>query len=231
MSKHTSKDAAEEEAIVERIFEAVIDQRLAPGTKLSEAALCQAFGVGRMRVRRCLLLLANRDVVELQPNRGAFVARPTAKQARDVFEARLAVEPPIARLAALRASKADIKILEKHVLEESTAHGAGNRHDAIRLSGQFHTVLAQVADNGVMLRMVKDLVTRSSLIIGMFGDAGTINCRDDEHARILQALRSGDGVLAEQLMRGHLDHIKDHLDLNRPKGNSQDLAALFGSNR
>lgn len=59
------------ETIVERIFAAVVEQRLPPGTKLSESALCEAFGVGRMRIRRSLLLLSSREVVELLPNRGA----------------------------------------------------------------------------------------------------------------------------------------------------------------
>jgi DNA-binding GntR family transcriptional regulator len=183
-------DEDEEQAIVESIYEAVIDQRLAPGTKLSEAALCEAFGVGRMRIRRSLLVLASREVIELQPNRGAFVACPTAKQAREIFEARLILEPPLANLAAQRAKAADIKDLEKHLVKESAAHHAGNRREAIRLSGQFHNSLAMVADNAVMLRMVKDLVTRSSLIIGMFGDSGITNCRDDEHASGAEAQRT-----------------------------------------
>ena len=102
-----AEELAEEE-IVERIFEAVIDQRLPPGMKLSEAALCEAFGVGRMRIRQSLLLLSSREVVELQPNRGAFVASPSAEQAREVFETRLMIEPNVARLAAERATPADI---------------------------------------------------------------------------------------------------------------------------
>ncbi|MFB0915001.1 MAG: GntR family transcriptional regulator, partial [Burkholderiaceae bacterium] len=91
-------DQEEEEIIVERVYAALIDHRLAPGTKLSEAAMCEAFGVGRMRIRRSLLLLANRELVDLLPNRGAFVARPTAKQARDIFQARLLVEPSLAKI-------------------------------------------------------------------------------------------------------------------------------------
>jgi DNA-binding GntR family transcriptional regulator len=217
----------EEQSIVESIYEAVIDQRLAPGTKLSEAALCEAFGVGRMRIRRSLLVLASREVIELQPNRGAFVACPTAKQALDIFEARLILEPPMADLAAQRAKAEDIKDLEQHLIKESAALNAGNRREAIRLSGQFHNSLATVADNAVMLRMVKDLVTRSSLIIGMFGDSGITNCRDDEHAGIIQALRSADGKLAKKLMAEHLNHIKDHLNLDRPRGDVKDLVSLF----
>ena len=223
MTETSLAEIAEEEAIVERIYEALIDQRLAPGTKLSESDMCKAFGVGRMRIRRCLLLLANRDLVELHPNRGAFVAKPTPKQALEIFEARLTLEPSIVRLAVEKAKPSQLKAL----LMESAAHVAGNRRDAIRLSGQFHTALAKLTDNTVMLRMVKDLVTRSSLIIGIFGDAGTINCRDDEHAGILQALRSGNAVLAQNLMYSHIRHIMDHLDLSKTKAQAEDLVSLF----
>lgn len=229
MVKPSIQHDAEEEAIVERIYEAVMDQRLSPGIKLSEAKLCEAFGVGRMRIRRSLLLLASREVVELRPNRGAYVASPSMKQAREVFEARMAIEPSIARLAAQRSTRADIASLEKHLAREAAAHDAGDRREAIRLSGQFHTLLAQMADNAVMLRMVRDLITRSSLIIGIFGGTGVVNCRDDEHAGMIQALRSGDSVRIEILMQAHLNHIKDHLDLDRRKTNAQDLVALFSS--
>jgi len=226
-----NQDDAEEARIVERIYEAVMDQRLAPGAKLSEAALCEAFGVGRMRIRRSLLILASREVVDLQPNRGAYVAQPTADQAREVFEARLMIEPPLARLAAQRIKRADIKSLEAHLDKEAVAHAAGNRREAIRLSGQFHAALAQVAENTVTLRIVKDLITRSSIIIAMYGDAGFSNCRDDEHSAIVAALRTSDADGAETLMRAHLAHIKDHLQPGRQAMESQDLVALFGSTR
>ena len=123
-----------EEEIVERIFEAIIDQRLPPGTKLSEAALCEAFGVGRMRIRQSLLLLASREVVELQPNRGAFVASPSAEQAREVFEARLMIEPNVARLAAERASDDDLGMLERHLRLEHEAHYGGKMPSGCRAS-------------------------------------------------------------------------------------------------
>ena len=221
-------DDGQEEYIVERIYEAVIEQRLAPGAKLSEASLCTAFGVGRMRIRRTLLILASREVVELQPNRGAYVAQPTAEQARAVFEARLLVEPPLIRMAAKRAKRADITALKKNVRQELVAHKEGNRREAIRLSGLFHAALAQLAGNEVMLRIVKDLIARSSLIIGMYGDAGFSNCRDDEHSALVAALSVGDCNMAEKLMREHLSHIKDHLQLDRNPTAQQDLLLLFG---
>lgn len=221
-------DELGEEDIVERIFDAVIEQRLPPGTKLSESALCEAFGVGRMRIRRCLLLLSSRDVVELHANRGAFVATPTAEQAREVFEARKALEPTIARLAVGRATEADIEMLERHLEAEHRAHDAGNRHEAIRLSGQFHLMLAQIAGNSVMQRMMKELVTRTSLIIGIFSEPGLHNCRDDEHEKIAAAFRHRSADSAARLMSAHLRHIETHLRLDQQVDTGVDLVRLFG---
>lgn len=220
-------DELGEEEIVERIFEAIIDQRLPPGTKLSEAALCEAFGVGRMRIRQSLLLLASREVVDLQPNRGAFVASPSAEQAREVFETRLMIEPNVARLAVERASDDDLGRLEQHLLLEHAAHHTAKRRDAIRLSGQFHVLLAEVAGNSVALRMVKELVTRTSLIIGIFGSPGVSNCRDQDHDEIFKAFRTRNSDAAARLMADHLCQIQEHLELGNRVESAGDLVAIF----
>lgn len=216
-----------EEEIVERIFEAIIDQRLPPGTKLSEAALCEAFGVGRMRIRQSLLLLASQQVVEIQPNRGAFVASPSAEQAREVFEARLMIEPNAARLAVERATEDDLSMLRQHLDMEHEAHRSAKRRESIRLSGQFHVLVAKTAGNSVALRMVKELVTRTSLIIGIFGSPGVSNCRDEDHDDIFDAFRSRNGDLASTLMSQHLAHIRDHLELGGAGEAPSDLIAIF----
>lgn len=221
------EDELAEEEIVERIFEAIIDQRLPPGTKLSEASLCEAFGVGRMRIRQSLLLLASREVVDLLPNRGAFVASPSAEQAREVFETRLMIEPNVARLAVERASGPDLSMLEQHLHLEHDAHRSGRRRDSIRLSGQFHVLLAELAQNAVALRMVKELVTRTSLIIGIFGSPGVSNCRDQDHDDIFRAFRTRDCDLAARLMEQHLRHIQNHLELSGPAEVATDLVAIF----
>jgi DNA-binding GntR family transcriptional regulator len=220
-------DELDEEEIVARIFEAIIDQRLPPGTKLSEAALCEAFGVGRMRIRQSLLLLASREVVDLLPNRGAYVASPSAEQAREVFETRLMIEPNVARLAVERASDADLAMLEQHLQLEHEAHRSNKRRESIRLSGHFHVLLAEVAQNAVALRMVKELVTRTSLIIGIFGSPGVSNCRDEDHDEIFAAFRARDCDLAARLMVDHLRHIQDHLELGSHAEATSDLVALF----
>ena len=190
-------------------------------------AVFEAFGVGRMRIRRSLLLLASREVVELHANRGAYVASPSAEQAREVFEARIALEPTIAKLACERATADAVASLAAHLEQEHDSNLHGRRHEAIRLSGQFHTLLAQIAGNAVLLRMIKELVTRTSLIIGIFGAPGAANCRDDDHKLIVDAFLARDGQIAAQLMTDHLNHIESHLDLGTKKSGLVDLLSLF----
>lgn len=224
---HSQTDNSIEERIVTQIFDAVIDQRLPHGTKLSESNLCEVFDVSRMRVRRALLLLASREVVETYSNRGAYIASPTAKQAKDVFEARLAIEPNVTKLAVQRATLKDIENLKYQLELEANANENGHRRDAIRYSGAFHVTLAEIANNTVMLRTIKELVTRSSLIIGIFGSTGIANCEDDDHYKILNAFEKNDQDLAAELMEAHLHHIQTGVNLDAEPGSPIDLKTLF----
>jgi DNA-binding GntR family transcriptional regulator len=215
-----------EDEIIERIYDAVMEQRLPPGTKLAEAALCQAFGVRRGRIRRSLLLLASRNIVELHANRGAFVSRPTADEARHVFEARRAVETAVARHAAERATPGDLAKLGAHLGAEQRATHEGDRRRLIRLSGEFHVLLAEAAKNQVLHQVVKELVARSSLIIAMYGSAsGT--CRTGEHGELLQALRQSDAEAAARITADHLLRIEAQLEMAQPRATGIDLVQLF----
>ncbi|MGA0825228.1 MAG: GntR family transcriptional regulator [bacterium] len=216
-------------SIVGLIYDAVIQQRLSPGTKLSEADLCQAFNLGRMHARRILLSLSNQSVVDLIPNRGAFIAKPTPKQARDIFEARYALEATIASLATERATTSQIRSLELHLREEQKAHQNGNRQEAIKLSGQFHIKLAEIADNEVIEQLVKNLIVRSSLIIGMFGQDSSKTCLDDDHASITKALKNKDRARVKELIQQHLKHIFEGLILEENTKKQEDPISVLKS--
>jgi len=206
-----------------------MEQRLAPNTKLSEARLCETFGVGRMRVRRALLLLSSQGIIELQSNRGAYVACPDKSEANDVFAARMLIEPPLVRQLAQSSGDLDLSVLVDHMALEDAAREKKERTEIIRLSGEFHTKLAQVTGNKFIFRMMRELVTRTSLIVGLFGSSENASCPDDEHSNILQAIQSQNSELAEQLLISHLNHIQSGLDMEARQAPQDDLAAILGS--
>ena len=220
---------SDEKFIVERIYKAVMEQRLAPNTKLSEALLCETFGVGRMRVRRALLLLSSQGLIELQSNRGAYVACPDKSEAHDVFAARMLIEPPLVRQLAQSSVNIDLTVLIDHIALEDAAREKNERTEIIRLSGEFHTKLAQATGNKFIFRMMRELVTRTSLIVGLFGSSQNASCPDDEHSKILQSIQTKNTELAEQLLISHLNHIQGGLDMETHKGPQDDLATILGS--
>lgn len=210
-----------ERVIVDRLLSDVMEQRLSPGTKLSEAALCEAFCVGRMHVRRALLMLSNQGIVDLQSNRGAFIAKPGVQDAREIFETRMVLEPTVIESVIRNAQAAELRALRDHIDLEQQARERRNRREAIRLSGEFHVRLAEAAGNTVMSNIVRDLVTRSSLIIALFGTTDASACQDDEHLQILDAVSVGDVKKAVRLVRHHLAHIEADLDLHPKDENDQ----------
>lgn len=220
----------EEHKIVDRIYNAVMQQTLAPMTKLSESTICESFGVGRMKARRALLLLASQGIVELRSNRGAFVASPTQKDADEVFEARIHIEPSLIAQVSERIDTAALKILTDHINKEKAARQAENRQEIIRLSGEFHVLIATVSGNGFLIRTLRELVTRTSLIVAMFGSGKSSCCREDEHEKILEAIQSRDAKLAASLARTHLDHIRMDLDFTQAHKTAPDLVTLLRDN-
>jgi len=219
--------AASEEQIVERIFTAVMERRLRPGAKLTENALCDVFNVARSRIRRVLIMLAERGIVVLQPNRGAFIASPTPDEARHVFQARRTIEQSIVRGAIERISKSEIDALIAHVSREAEAAASGDRREAIRLSGEFHIRLAEAAGNPVTSRFVVELVARSSLIIALFGSRQLFSCSETEHRQLIGALREGDAKRATQLMDDHLGHLERELDIRESSAEAADIRQIL----
>ncbi|AXT26463.1 GntR family transcriptional regulator [Ruegeria sp. AD91A] len=223
----TLRTDPDEQMIVDRIYSAVMEQKLAPRTKLSELALCETFGVGRMRVRRALLLLSSQGIVDLRSNRGAYVACPSADEAREVFVARLMIETGIVRELARGISDEGVQALRAHVEKEEIARNDDDRTEMIRLSGAFHVELARCHKNSVLTRVLRELVTRTSLIVALFGSNRNATCPDDEHTSIIDAIADGQPQAAEDAIRHHILHVQNSLDLEQTQKTEPDLAKIL----
>lgn len=228
VSKSTSDHQVDEAEIVERIYNAVMERRLGPAQKLGENRLCEAFGVSRARVRSALLLLSNQGIVDLKSNKGAFVASPDRTEANEIFDARSMLEPAIARQVAVEISPADLTMLKQHIVLEDEARKNGHGAALIRLSGEFHVKVALASGNSVLKRVVRELVTKSSLIVGLFGTSNRTVCPDDEHSVILNEIERGDSDAAAAHMFEHLVHIRSGLDLSAPRPEKGDLTDILG---
>jgi DNA-binding GntR family transcriptional regulator len=216
-------ERAGEDAIYERILAAIFEHRLQPGTKLGEDRLARIFGVSRARIRRVLPRLAHERLVTLEPNRGAFVAKPSVEEARDIFDARRLIEPGIVARFMQSAARGAVARLREHLVAERKARAAGDNPAIIRLSGEFHVLMAEMAGNTILARTMHELTSLTCLIIALYDSPTVPHCRSDEHTEIVDAIAAGDKARAARLMVDHLNHVEQGLDLNIDEAVAVDL--------
>ncbi|MCY0386657.1 GntR family transcriptional regulator [Robbsia sp. Bb-Pol-6] len=235
MSRPASKAAAtapaekpfSNEVIYARLQKAVLEHRLTPGTRLVEDRLAEAAGVSRTKIREVLGRLAHEGLVTLVPNRGAFIASPSTEQARDVFVTRRMVEPGIARMLCESATAAQVRTLRRHSRLEEAARAKDDRPAIIRLSGEFHVLIAQMAGNEILLRLMREMTSLTCLIITLYDKPNTPACPHTEHVALIDAIEARDGAQAAACMTQHLNHIEHTLDLASHSIASPDIEALF----
>ena len=201
------------DTVAAAVADAIREHRLSPGSKLNEDEVGAVYGVSRTVARAALQNLAHRGLVDLKRNRGAFVAQPSAREAREIFEARALLEPRTARSAAERAGAEDIARLRRHMDEEHAAVSAGEDGRALHLSGLFHVEIARIADQATIAEFVTQLVERSALIIALYWRRRTALCEHHGHDALIRAIEARDGDAAEELMKGHLVDLVTSLDL------------------
>jgi DNA-binding GntR family transcriptional regulator len=225
--RRIGSNGADTDEVYERILTAIMDHSLPPQTRLVEERLCEIFGLGRTRLRQVLQRLAHERVVTLMPNRGAMVSKPSVREAREVFAARRVLEAGTTAAFIEAASRADCKRLHEHLVREKAAWRENDRRAALKLSGEFHLIIAEAAGNRILADMLRDLVSRSSLIIAVFQAPGAPSCPPDEHEQLGLALERRDRGAVELMLR-HLDHVFADLRLEDPGEHSVDLRTVFG---
>ena len=198
--------------IARRIVEAILAQKLMPGTRLGEQALSMLFDCSRTLVREALMQLAARGIVQVSSRRGWYVVQPSTSEAREAFEARRVIETGLIRLAG-PMDKATLKRLKQHIAQEKAALKDSDIGRRSYLLGDFHVCLAECLGNQLLADTLRDFTARTTLIAMLYQSThdAVKSCQD--HIEIVKALESGDMTLAEQLMSEHIGQVQSALSL------------------
>ncbi|GGI67447.1 GntR family transcriptional regulator [Saccharopolyspora subtropica] len=191
------------------------------GAKIpSETALAAQFGVGRSTVREAVRELAGRGLLESRHGSGVFVVRtepvtdwPTVVRRAvisDVVEGRIAVEVEAARLAAAKRTDDDLAAMEAALAERHAARDAAPEQ-FVDADLAFHRAVAEAAHNEVITGLFDSLTdrVREAMLdmLALLRESGPRPTDHDEHAAIVEAIRSADPDRAGQVARTHLEHI------------------------
>lgn len=175
-----------------------------PGTRLRQEVLAEELGISRTPLREAMRLLAADGLVELEPNRGAIVTALRHDDQVAFWEARLALEPAAARLAAERPSATGIEAMRTAIAEQRSARADGEGFAANRA---FHLALVAAAGNPHLDRFAETLWVRTvgqSIYTAQSSDATVVAAYADQHAAMLAAIERGDAERAERLTREHI---------------------------
>ncbi len=187
-----------------------------PGEPLRENELAEMFGVSRTKVRQALMRLVQTGVAEQRLNLGARVASPSRKQAREIFQFTRLLEPALAARIAENATAKQIRKLNAHLLLEDEARRENDEAELIRLTGEFHLLLARLLENDLLDQQMMAIEALTCLSILAYTHSGVSACLPSEHKDIVAAIEAGDIEHVRHLMADHLDHVRADLDLNEP---------------
>jgi len=201
--------------IAERVVEAILAQKLAPGERLGEQALAENFGVSRTMVREALMQLQARGFVEVQSRRGWYVVEPSADEARDAFAARRIVEAGILAEAGRPLAKV-IRKLREHIADEQRAIAGADAATRAFLLADFHVCLADQMGHRLLCDVLRDLTARTTLAATLFQSRHEAAESCAEHAAIVAALEAGDTPHARQLMLDHIGNVEQALQVEAP---------------
>lgn len=179
------------------------------GTFINEQDVAAAVGVSRTPVREALLRLAAEDLVELRPNRGAYLAPVTLEQTRQIVQARGVIETWAAR-HCVGEGTVPFPAMEEQLAAQESLPTHEPDEEFSRIDAEFHVTLVRAAGNPLLERVYDTLHARHVLL-------GIIAARRHglpratvvgEHRAILAALDAGDADTAEEAIWHHLAHTE-----------------------
>ena len=208
---------------------AIVDQRLPAGCRLTETALAQLMSCSRRHIEQALLRLAEHGLVTLRRNAGACVATPSYIEGREIYEVRRLLEVPVVQKVCAAHRQDGMRRLRANLDAEARAHRAADPRAAVRLSGEFHVLLAELSGSAELQEQVERLVARTSLVTQLYANAEGLGCWHHQHGDLLAAIARRDEERASRLMRDHLLELEGALRVRSPRTRHHELERALQS--
>ena len=204
-----TREVSDKYSIRGRVFTKIRDDILNGVYKeheeLKEARIGKELGVSRTPVREALRQLELEGLVQIIPNRGAFVTGISAKDVRDIYMIRSRLEGLCARWACEHITREQLEAMEENVYLAEFHAGKGHMEQMAELDNQFHHTLYRACDSKMLEHLLNDyheylLRVRKKALSSI--DRGTAS--NKEHRSIMEAIRAGNADLAERLASEHM---------------------------
>ncbi len=200
------------EQIVTRLRDMIIDGRLPAGSHIVETAIGAELGVSRTPLREAFKTLAGEGLIEFAPGKGAFVPVIDAAHTRDILEVLTGIEGVAGRLAASRATDAEIAEIRRMHEAMRARFEARDRLAYYKINFDIHRRLVELSHNGELVALHRQYATRVKRL--RFGGSASLEhwaAAVEEHDAMTDALERRDAARLETVLREHLGLIWQRL--------------------
>ncbi|MFA5905385.1 MAG: GntR family transcriptional regulator [Desulfobacula sp.] len=191
--------------VFEYLKNAIIDQTIEPGSRLVESKIAEMLGISRTPLREALHKLEREEWIEKTASGGFQVVSLTRQDIEETFGVRSALEAYAARLAAENYREKDLIPLEKKMLEYQKCLEKKANDKLQTINTEFHDLLYALSRNPKLVKMINQLRAQISrfrqIILKQDEYAHESN---EDHVKMLDAIKKRDGDAVEKLVREHL---------------------------
>ena len=191
--------------VFEYLKNAIIDQTIEPGSRLVESKIADMLGISRTPLREALHKLEREDWIEKIPSGGFQVVTLTKNDIEQTFGIRSVLEAYAARLAAENHTPKDLIPLEKKMKEFKICLETKDCIKLQKINTQFHDLLYALSKSPKLIKMINQLRAQISIFRQIIlKQEAFAHKSNDDHIKMLAAIKKRDGSKVEELVREHI---------------------------
>ena len=193
--------------VFNRIREDILSGRYTENDELKEIAIGEELGVSRTPVREAFRQLELEGLIQIVPNKGAYVTGITMDDVKDIYMIRSKLEGLCARRACDHITEAQMEEMEENVYLAKFHAEKGHFDQMFALDNRFHELLYESCNSKMLEHLLKDYHqyvkrVRSKTLSTIERSVAS----NAEHQGIMEAIKNKDGDLAEKLATLHVDN-------------------------
>ncbi len=201
--------------VFHRLREDILSGKYKEGDELKEVAIGEDLGVSRTPVREAFRQLELEGLIQIIPNKGAYVTGITEKDVKDIYMIRSLLEGLCARWACEHITEAQMEEMEENIYLSKFHAQKGHLEQLAELDNRFHEILYEACNSKILEHQLRDFheyvlrVRKKTLSNANRGPKS-----NEEHEMIMEAIKAKDGLKAEKLANMHMINAYENMVKN-----------------
>ncbi len=211
------EDLKSDEYIYRLIKLKIAYKELFPNTQIVESKLSEETGISRTPIREAIKRLNYEGIVDIVPNKGAFITAPTPKAIRDTYECKMLLEGEAIKLACDNITDNEIRDLEVLIDKKLNLHITKDFTSFLYFNKEFHMIIANASQNESYIKYIQELINKTDIFLLFYDKFMTTTTENSlalkEHSIIIEALKSKDKEKCKETIIRHNKITVEELSL------------------